>query len=147
MSEQPEDVSYTIPKSSSAWDDTELIAAWNAQLARINEGHAPGSEISEDDSDATTGDEEEDVKSTDEESEVDSPTCNANSSSATEYERTGPQKRQREADDSGKVLLEEALMPPFPSEVPKSLHRLLRAWFAAGFETGLYCGQAGKLPK
>eukprot|EP00331_Platyophrya_macrostoma_P027046 CAMPEP_0176454916 /NCGR_PEP_ID=MMETSP0127-20121128/30278_1 /TAXON_ID=938130 /ORGANISM="Platyophrya macrostoma, Strain WH" /LENGTH=145 /DNA_ID=CAMNT_0017844377 /DNA_START=38 /DNA_END=475 /DNA_ORIENTATION=- len=128
--------SRSIPKNSAAWDDTELIAAWNEQLNRMKEGGGVPEAVEGSSSDV---EDEENFSSSgssscaDIDEQQDAGVGKLLPVVADAVPTRSPLKRQRE--DTPDVSL-----PPFPAEVPQSMHRLLRAWFLAGFETGHYVG-------
>lgn len=129
---------------ATVWDDSELIAAWNAQLQRIQTEKGRPITVpvgGSDDHDDTTSSEEAD-------SNV--------GSSAESSTSSGPRvaldvqhvplvgaKRQRQ-DNEGDAAPGQNLMmmPPMPLGVGPEVEGMLRAWFTAGFETGKFIASA-----
>jgi hypothetical protein len=126
--------------ATAVWDDSELIAAWNAQLKRLQTEKSQQIviESSAEDADTSSND-----GSVDEESEMSGAEVAldledavaappSNSGAANNRKRV----RDEVAGDQGA----ERFMPPIPPGLGRGMEAMLRAWFSAGYETGRYVG-------
>lgn len=144
--------------STAVWDDSELIAAWNAQLRRIQTEKSQ--QVVVQSSTASNSESDEDVE---EESEVsgddiaidldggdDAVAAAGRQITAASTGSAGlNNSTKRSRDDDGDVVDDDnnntstrcdahRLMPPVPQGVGRGVEAMLRAWFMAGYETGRY---------
>lgn len=119
--------------AGGAWDDAELIAAWNAQLQRISSSGNHGTSTTIPPPAAATSEEDDEVCSDEEEGDDESALT-----SSAEAEVSQQPARKRPRCDVSETARSENLVPPMPPGVPREVHALLRSWFLAGFETGRF---------
>jgi hypothetical protein len=100
--------------SGDMWDDSELIAAWNRQLDRKTALEAdPVPLIPRTDGSSSDDNDDDDEEEEDEISE----------------------------DERHSAQLETGVLPPMPQGVNTRVQTMLRAWFEAGLQTGLFLAE------
>ncbi|CUF58295.1 Hypothetical protein, putative [Bodo saltans] len=136
--------------TTAVWDDSELIAAWNAQLKRIQTEKSKQVVIESgeaEDTNSTVSNDDEDEDEDDEESEMSGAEVALDMQLDADDVSVIPATNPSGASNNRKRLRDEEchegdavlrLMPPIPPGVGSGMVAMLRAWFSAGYETGRY---------
>jgi hypothetical protein len=128
---------------TAVWDDSELIAAWNAQLKRLQTEKSQQIviESSAEDADSSSNDDSVDEESEMSGAEVALDLEDAVAAPPSNSGDANNRKRVRdEAAGGGGLEGAERFMPPIPPGLGRGMEAMLRAWFSAGYETGRYVG-------